>query len=82
MKRVATQLAFEMFKLAKLQVPPTEPKSVEGFPFEFELGKIVVQELGSFVEGSKNPMTQISTPKFVEEVATLVMQVDKAIELF
>jgi hypothetical protein len=28
----------------------------------------MVQELGSFVEGFKDPTTQTSTPKFVEEV--------------
>ncbi len=33
----------------------------------------MVQELGSFVEGSRNPMTQTSTPKYVEEVVTKVM---------
>jgi hypothetical protein len=42
----------------------------------------MVQELGSFVEGSKNSTTQKSTPKFVEEVVTIVMQVDKVAELF
>jgi hypothetical protein len=30
--------------------------------------------MGSFVEGSKNPTTQTSTPKFEEEVAAKVMQ--------
>jgi hypothetical protein len=29
--------------------------------------------MGSFAEGSKNPTTQISTPKFVEEVVVEVM---------
>jgi hypothetical protein len=38
MKRVVTQPTFEMFRLAKLHVPPNRPKSVKGFPFEFELG--------------------------------------------
>jgi len=56
MKIVATQPTFEMFWLAKLQVPSSRPNFVEGFPFEFELGKRMVQELGSFVEGSRNPM--------------------------
>ncbi len=38
--------------------------------------------MGSFAKGSKNPTTQTSAPKFVEEVATKVMQTQKAIELF
>jgi len=38
--------------------------------------------LGSSGKGFKNPMTQISTPKFVEEVAVEVMQVDKITKLF
>jgi hypothetical protein len=29
--------------------------------------------MGSYAEGSKNLMTQTSTPKFVEEVVTEVM---------
>ncbi len=41
-----------------------------------------MQEMGSSIEGFKNPMTQTSTPKYVEEAATKIMQVDKAIELF
>jgi hypothetical protein len=57
MKRVATQPTFEMFRLAKLQVPPSRPEFAEGFPFEFELGKTMVQELGSSIEGFRNPMT-------------------------
>jgi hypothetical protein len=39
-------------------------------------------KLGSFGEGSKNLTTQTSTPRFVEEGATEVMQVDKIVELF
>jgi hypothetical protein len=35
----------------------------------------------SSIEGSKNPMTQISTPKFVEEVIVKVMQTQKVVEL-
>jgi len=31
------------------------PKPIEGFPFEFELGRIMVQELGSYAEGSGDP---------------------------
>jgi hypothetical protein len=38
--------------------------------------------LGSFAKGSKIPTTQTSTPKFVDEVPTEVMQADKAVELF
>ncbi len=41
---------------------------VEGFPFEFELGSKLVQKMGSFIKGSKNPTTQTSTPKSMEEV--------------
>jgi hypothetical protein len=54
---VATQSAFEEFRLAKLQVPPNRLESTEGFPFEFELGKRMVQELGSSIEGFGDPMT-------------------------
>ncbi len=42
----------------------------------------MVQELGSFVEGSITPMTHTSTPKSMEEVVAEVMKVDKVIELF
>jgi hypothetical protein len=38
--------------------------------------------MGSSTKGSKNPTTCTSTPKFVEEVAAEVMQVDKVVELF
>jgi hypothetical protein len=38
--------------------------------------------MGSSTKGSRNPMTQKNTPKFVEEVAPKVMKVDKEIELF
>jgi len=38
--------------------------------------------LGSSVEGSKAPTTQTNTPKSTEEVATKIMKVNKAIELF
>ncbi len=41
-----------------------------------------MQEMGSSTKGSKNPMTQTSTPKFVKEVATKVMFVDKVVQLF
>jgi hypothetical protein len=39
-------------------------------------------ELGSFVEGFGDPMTQISTPKSVKEVAAEIMKANKVIELF
>jgi hypothetical protein len=42
----------------------------------------MVLELGSYVEGSIDPMTHTSTPKSMEEVATKVMKVDKVVELF
>jgi len=71
-----------VFKPSKLQVLVSKPESVEGFPFEFELGSKMVQEMGSSTKGSKNPMTQTSTPKFVEEVATKVMHGDKVVQLF
>ncbi len=59
---MATQLAFEKFeklnpKLVELQVPPSRPKFVEGFPFEFEMGKRMAQELGSSTKGSRDPTT-------------------------
>ncbi len=38
--------------------------------------------MGSFAKGSKNPQTQTITPKFVEEVATKVMQIYKVSKLF
>jgi hypothetical protein len=42
---MATKPAFEEFRLAKLQVPPSRPKFVKGFPFKFELKRKMVQEL-------------------------------------
>ncbi len=51
------QLAFEKFKLAKLKIPPNRPESTEGFPFQFELGRRMVQELGSSTKESIDPMT-------------------------
>jgi hypothetical protein len=54
---MATQLVFEEFKPSKLQVPPNRPKSTKGFPFEFELKRRLVYELGSFAEGFGDPMT-------------------------
>ncbi len=38
--------------------------------------------MGSLGEGSKNPTTHTSTPKFVEAVAIEVMQTDNAVKLF
>jgi hypothetical protein len=42
----------------------------------------MVHELGPSTKGSGDPTTQISTPKYVEEVAVDVMKANKAIELF
>jgi hypothetical protein len=42
----------------------------------------MVQELGSFAKASKDPTTQTSTPKYVEEVAIEIMKVNKVVELF
>jgi hypothetical protein len=50
--------------------------------FEFELGKRMVHQLGSFVEGSGDPTIQTSIPKFVEEVVVEVMNTNKVDELF
>ncbi len=77
-----TQPTFEKFRPIKLQVPPSRPESAKGFPFEFELGRRMVQKLGSSVERSKDPTTQISTPKSMEEVVVEVMKVDKVVDLF
>ncbi len=82
MERVETQLAYEEFRPIELQVPPSRLEFVEGFPFEFELGKRMVQELGSIAKGSIDPTTQTNTPKSMEEVATEVMKVNKVAELF
>jgi len=65
---MVTQPAFEKFRLVELQVPLSRLEYVEGFPFEFELGRRMVQELGSSTEESRDPMTQTSTPKSKEEV--------------
>ncbi len=78
---MVTQLVFEEFRLAKLHVPFSRLESIEGFPFEFELGRRMVQKLKSFVEGSGSPMTLTSTPKSVEEVVIEVMKAYKAFEL-
>ncbi len=79
---MVTQLVFEEFRSVDLHVPSSRPKYAKGFPFEFELGKIMVQELGSFVERSGDHTTQKNTPKFIEEVVAKVMKADKAVELF
>ncbi len=71
-----------MFKALELQGPISRLRSAGQYPFEFRIGCRLVQEMGSFVEGSKNPTTQTNTPKSMEELATKVMQVDKATELF
>jgi hypothetical protein len=62
-----------MFKPLKLHAPINKPRSIKGFPFEYGLRNILVKGMGSYVEGSKNPMTHTSTPKFVEEVVAEVM---------
>jgi hypothetical protein len=46
-----------VLKPSELHVLISRPKFVEGFPFEFELGNRMVQEMGSSIEGSKNLMT-------------------------
>jgi hypothetical protein len=71
-----------MFKLVELDVPPSRPESTKGFPFKFEMGRKMVQDLGSFVDGFRDPTTHTSTPKPVEEVATKVMKANKVTELF
>jgi hypothetical protein len=82
MERVETQPSLVVFRPSKLHVPVSRLGFTWGFPFEFELGSKLVQEMGSCTKGSKNPTTQTSTPKFVEEVAAKVMQVHKVVELF
>jgi hypothetical protein len=57
MEKMATQRAFEEFKPTYLHVLLSRPKSIKGSPFEFELGRKLVQELRSSIEGSKDPMT-------------------------
>jgi len=54
---VATQPTFEKFKPMKLHVPPSRLKYVKGFPFEFEMGRRIVKELGSYVKESRDPTT-------------------------
>jgi hypothetical protein len=57
MEGMETQPYFEMFIPSKLHVPINKPEYVEGFPFEFELGNRMVQEMRSSTKGSKNPTT-------------------------
>ncbi len=82
MMRMETQPPFVMFIPPKLQVPINKKGFSEGQTFEFGLGSILVHKLGSLAEGFKNPMTQISTPKSMDELSTKVMQMDKVTELF
>jgi hypothetical protein len=82
MEKVATQPAFEEFTPIKLQAPPSRLESLEGFPFEFELGRRMVHELRSSTEGFGDPRTQINTPKSMEEVVTKVMKVNTVTKLF
>jgi hypothetical protein len=49
--------SFEVFKSLELHVLINRPRSTKKFPFEFELGNILVQEMGSYAEGSRNPST-------------------------
>ncbi len=56
-KEVEPQPSFEVFKPSKLQVLVNRPAFAKGFPFEFEMANRLVQEMGSSVEGSKDPMT-------------------------
>ncbi len=76
---MGTQPSFEEFKPVELQVPPSRPKSVKGFPFK--LKRRMVQELKSYAKGFGNPMTQTSTPKSMGEVAAKAMKVDKVVDL-
>jgi hypothetical protein len=82
MEKVATQPTFEELRPIELKVPPSRLEYGEGFPFEFEMGRRMVQKLGSYVKGFGDHTTQTSTPKFVEEVTAKVMKVDKVVELF
>ncbi len=71
-----------MFRTLELQVPISRLGSVDGQLFELGLGNRLVHELGSYVEGSKNPTTQTITPKSMDKVVEEVMQVDKVVKLF
>ncbi len=50
------QSPFEVFVPLELQVLISRLEIVKGFPFKFELRNKIVQEKGSYVEGSKNPI--------------------------
>jgi len=41
-ERMATQLALEEFRSIELHVPPSRLEYAKGFPFKFELGRIMV----------------------------------------
>ncbi len=71
MKRMETQPPFAMFKPQELHVLANKLGYTTGQIFEFGLGSRLVHELGSFVEGSNNPMTQTSTPNSVDKAAEL-----------
>jgi len=57
MERMETQPLLAVFRPPKLQVQTNRPRFIEGQPFEFGLGSIIVHELGSSKKGSKNPTT-------------------------
>ncbi len=76
------QPSFAVFKPLDLQVAINRPRFGKGLPFEFGLGSILVQEMRSFVQGSKNPTTQTSTLKFAKQVVAKVMQANKVAKLF
>jgi hypothetical protein len=54
---MAKQPTFKEFRPTELELPPNRLESIEGFPFEFELGRRMVEELGSFAKESIDPMT-------------------------
>ncbi len=57
MERMGTQTHVTMFRPLELQVLVSGPRFVERQSFEFRLGNRLVQKLGSFTEGSRNPTT-------------------------
>ncbi len=71
-----------MFGPSEIQVLGSRLGSAKGFPFEFELGNKLVQEMGSSTKGSKNPTTWTNTPRSVEEVVVDIMQAKNVEELF
>lgn len=58
-ERMETKPSLVVFRPLELQVPTNRLGSIEGQPFKFGLGNIIIQELGSFEEGSKYSTTQI-----------------------